>query len=171
MGSQKDGGPKDPKAPRRGRLFEVSPPPDAAVPAAAPPTEAPADEAPAEPLTEPIAPVASEDVQSIDSGAVVPVEEASDASAKLARDERMKKPVPAASYIARSRPEPTSAPLIRRSAPDVGLHPAPRRRGLGWVWAFLPAIVLVAVLAVLYLNGYRIGPQGLIPPPPHAATR
>lgn len=167
MGSQNEGDPKDPKAPRRGRLFEVSPPPGTVVPDALA-TSGSAD-APAEPLTEPIVPVLSEDVPSIDSGAVAPVEDASDASAKLARDERMKKPVPAAAYIGKSKAEAPGASL-RRSAPDVALNPAPRRRGLGWLWAFLPAVILVAVLAALYFAGYTIGPQGLVPPP-HAATR
>jgi hypothetical protein len=167
MGSQNDGDPKDPRAPRRGRLFEVSPPPEVVVPDAAAASES--ADASAEPLTEPIAPLASEDVQSIDSGAVAPVEDASATSAKLARDERMKKPVPASSYIAKSKAEAPGASL-RRSAPDVALNPAPRRRGLGWLWAFLPAVLLVAALAALYFAGYRIGPQGLVPPP-HAATR
>jgi len=173
MGSQNDGDPKDTKAPRRGRLFEVSPPPEAAsteAAPAAPPDAAPASEAddgPAEPLTEPISPIASEDIQSIDSASVAPVEDASDASIKLARDARLKKPVPASAYLARSK---GGEVLVRRSAPAVDLHPAPRRRGLGWFLAFLPALLLVAALAWLYMAGYRIGQQGLIPPP-HAATR
>ena len=174
MGSQNDGDPKDTKAPRRSRLFEVSPPPEAAVSDAAPPpghvaaNDAPAEEPPAEPLTEPIAPVASEDVQSIDSGAVVPGEdEPSNASAKLAADARLKKPVPASSYLARAKGGET---LVRRSAPAVDLHPAPPRRALGWLWVFVPAVVLVAVLSWLYMAGYTFGPGGLMPPP-HAATR
>ena len=169
MGSQNDGDPKDPKAPRRGRLFEVSPPPEAVVPDAS--AASGSGDAPAEPLTEPIVPVLSEDVQSIDSGAVAPVEDPSDASAKLARDERMKKPVPAAAYISKSKGGAPGASL-RRSAPDVVLNPAPRRRGLGWLWAFLPAVILVAALAWLYSAGYRIGPQWqLLAPSPNAATR
>ena len=171
MGSQNDGDPKDTKPPRRGRLFEVSPPPEAASSSEAAPPDLPpvseADEAPAEPLTEPIAPIASEDIHSIDSASVAPVEDASDASIKLARDERLKKPVPASAYLARSK---AGEVLVRRSAPAVDLHPAPRRRGLGWLVAFVPALLLVAVLAWLYMAGYRIGDQGLIPPP-HAATR
>ena len=175
MGSQNDGHPKDTKPPRRGRLFEVSPPPEAAASAipetpasdAAPASEPPAKEPPAEPLTEPIFPIASEDIQSIDSASVAPVEDASDASIKLARDERMKKPVPASSYLARSK---GGEVLVRRSAPAVDLHPAPPRRRLGWLWLFVPAVLLVAVLGGLYAAGYTIGPQGLAPPP-HAATR
>ena len=174
MGSQNDGDPKETKAPRRGRLFEVSPPPEAAASDVAPPaldaapaSEAPAEETPAEPLTEPIAPIAAEDIQSIDSGAVAPVEDASDASIKLARDARMKKPVPASSYISRSK---GGEALVRRTAPDIDLHPAPRRRAWGWLLAFAPAILLVVALAWLYTAGYRIGPHGLVPPP-HAATR
>ena len=174
MGSQNEGDPKDTKPPRRGRLFEVSPPPEAAAfpPAPAPdpasePEAAPPEEAAADPLTEPIAPIASEDIHSIDSASVAPVEDASDASIKLARDERMKKPVPASSYLARSK---GGEVLVRRSAPAVDLHPAPPRRGLGWFWLFVPAIFLVAVLGWLYAAGYTIGPQGFVPPP-HAATR
>ena len=172
MGSQNDGDPKDTKAPRRGRLFEVSPPPEAAASDPAPgpvaPNEPPVEEAPPEPLTEPIVPVASEDIQSIDSGAVIPGEdEPSNASAKLAADARMKKPVPASSYIARAKGGET---LVRRSAPAVDLHPAPPRRALGWLWIFVPAVVVVAVLAWLYFAGYTLGPGGFMPPP-HAATR
>jgi len=165
MGSQNDGDPKDTKAPRRGRLFEVSPPPDAVAPS---PVAAPeAEEPPAEPLTEPIEPIASEDIQSVDSVSMAPVEDASDASIKLARDARMKKPVPASSYISRSK---GGEALVRRTAPDIDLHPAPRRRAWGWLLAFAPAILLVVALAWLYTAGYRIGPHGLVPPP-HAATR
>jgi hypothetical protein len=173
MGSQNDGDPKDTKAPRRGRLFEVSPPPEAATSDAAPTREAApvsepsVEEPPAEPLTEPISPIASEDMQSIDSASVEPVEDASDASIKLARDERMKKPVPASSYLARSK---GGEVLVRRSAPAFDLHPTPPRRGLGWLWLFVPAVLLVGALAWLYAAGYTIGPQGLVPPP-HAATR
>jgi hypothetical protein len=170
MGSQNDGDPKDPKAPRRGRLFEVSPPPEASSDAVAPSepaVAAPPEDAAAEPLTEPILPVASEDVHSVESGAVPPVEDPLDASIKLARDERLKKPVPASAYLARSK---GGEVLVRRSAPAVDLHPTPSRRGLGWLWAFVPAVLLVAVLAWMYTAGYRIGPQGLVPPP-HAATR
>jgi hypothetical protein len=166
MGSQNEGDPKDPKAPRRSRLFEVSPPPEAAASNDLP--EAPAEEAPVEPLTEPIAPVPSEDVHSIDSAAVNPAEdEPSNASAKLAADERMKKPVPASSYLARAKGGET---LVRRSAPAVDLHPAPPRRGLGWLWVFVPALLVVLVLGWLYAAGYTIGPEGFVPPP-HAATR
>ncbi len=122
-------------------------------------TEASADDVPAEPLTEPIAAVSSEDVQSIDSSAVAPVDDASDLSAKLASDERMKKPVPASSFVSGQRArtdtgvrmDPVASPMVRRSAPAVGLHPPPRRRGLRWVWVFLPAVLLVAVLAALYV--------------------
>jgi hypothetical protein len=171
MGSQNDGDPKDTKAPRRSRLFEVSPPPEAAASDSAPPGPAsePAlpEEPPAEPLTEPIEPIASEDIHSVDSVSMAPVEDASDASIKLARDARMKKPVPAASYISKSKGGET---LVRRSAPAVDLHPTPRRRGWGWLLAFAPALLLVAVLAWMYTAGYRIGPHGLVPPP-HAATR
>ena len=85
----------------------------------------------------------------------------------LARDERLKKPVPASAYLARAK---GGEVLVRRSAPAVDLHPAPSRRGLGWLWAFVPAVLLVVVLAVLYTAGYRIGPHGFVPPP-HAATR
>jgi hypothetical protein len=175
MGSQNDGDPKDTKPPRRGRLFEVSPPPEAAASDGAPPPapaaeQGPAEDAPedapAEPLTEPISPIASEDIHSIDSASVAPVEDASDASIKLARDERMKKPVPASSYLARSK---GGEVLVRRSAPAVDLHPAPPRRGLGWLWLFVPAVLLVAVLGWLYAAGYTIGPQGLVPP--RASTR
>jgi hypothetical protein len=179
MGSQNDGDPKDTKAPRRSRLFEVSPPPEAAAseaaptaseapPASEPASEpAPPEEPPAEPLTEPVEPIASEDMHSVDSVSMAPVEDASDASIKLARDARMKKPVPAASDISKSKGGET---LVRRSAPAVDLHPTPRRRGWGWLLAFAPALLLVAVLAWMYTAGYRIGPHGLVPPP-HAATR
>jgi hypothetical protein len=112
--------------------------------------------------------VASEDVESIDSAAVGPGEdEPSNASAKLAADARMKKPVPASSYLARAKGGET---LVRRSAPAVDLHPAPPRRALGWLWVFVPAVLVVAGLAWLYMAGYTIGPGGLMPPP-HAATR
>jgi hypothetical protein len=174
MGSGNDGHGNERKAPRRGRLFEVSPPPEAATePAVLEP-----ESAPVEPLTEPIPPLDPEDVVSIDPAAVAPVDEASEASAKLAGDERMRKPIPAASYAApgpdrRSRPDSSlrtdPSPLVRRSAPQVGHHPAPRRRGLRWLWAFGPAVLLVAILAGLYFSGYRLGPQGLVPP--QGATR
>jgi hypothetical protein len=207
MGSRNEGEPKDPKARRRGRLFEVSPPPPAetlaprsaetqtandapvatsdAVPAKQEPvadTALPSpEEPPAEPLTEPIAPIPSEDIQSIESSAVAAAEDASEASAKLAHDQRMKKPVPAMSYATGnasrntrpepSRPEPVASPMVRRSAPAVGLHPSPRRRSLAWLWAFVPALLLLAVLAALYSSGYRIGAHGLVPPPLHPGTR
>jgi hypothetical protein len=197
MGSPNEPESKDTKARRRGRLFEVSPPP-AAEPAATPPTVVEArteepvandeavandtannDEPPAEPNTERVAPQRdSEDPVSIDAAAVAPIEDASEASAKLAHDERMRKPTPAIAYTKGSadrqrnepssvRPDSTSSAMVRRSAPSVGLHPSPRRRGAGWAWLFVPAVLVVLVLAALYVSGYRISENGLVPPPLH----
>jgi hypothetical protein len=80
----------------------------------------------------------------------------------------MKKPVPASSYIARSK---GGEALVRRSAPAVDLHPAPSAGRAGWLLAFAPAILLVAVPRPGSTPpGTASGRTGLVPPP-HAATR